>query len=668
MSEAQVATLTSKPSYDDRVDLNADISSWQSLKILSRSLHLLKHAKHLFISKFLLSAVALFPALMIPWVAKIIVDQVLLQTPFGETDVRFPPFMNPLIDYVSGMEPLGIMATIVIMYMVMLVIFGVRGPRGGTSTYYLNFAQGQDSATQAEVALSTGISSAGGIWGVTDMLVHVRLTQRIANVLRTQLFEHMSRLPMTTLDDHRIGDSIYRVMYDAPQVPVICFNLTLAPFLAILLALASLYLMQYSYGEVAPELVWIAAALLPMALVLTVPLSAISRRLNQASRASGAATTNTLEQSMDNIGAIQSLGGMEQETERFEKHSAESFKRYRFAFLFQQVVLVIGAACTFAAGVYVAILVTDFIIGGVMSPGDFMVLIGLYMSLGGAALQIGMYWINLQANVAAVRRVFFFIDYPVEDPGSEEHKVAPVLESVRMEDVTFAYPDGRKALTDINLEFSIGELVALVGPTGAGKTSLAYMIPGFLLPSTGKVLFDGQDIAGLNVNSLRDQVTYVFQEHILLSESIRENLLLANPSATEDQIVEALETAGAMEFVRQLPAGVDTVLGTAGNTLSVGQQQRLCIARGLIRDTKILILDEPTAALDPQTENALVEALLAAAKGRLVVVIAHRLSTIRRADRIVFLEQGRVEDIGSHDALMQVPDGAYRKFVDLQNA
>lgn len=152
-----------------------------------------------------------------------------------------------------------------------------------------------------------------------------------------------------------------------------------------------------------------------------------------------------------------------------------------------------------------------------------------------------------------------------------------------------------------------------------------------------------------------------------MSESIRANLLLVNPTATDDDMVKALATAGAIDFVNDLPDGIDTILGRTGDTLSVGQKQRLCIARGLIRDTSVLILDEPTAALDPHTENALVRALREAAVGRLVIVIAHRLSTIRQADRIVFLEDGEVQDVGGHDELMTDTNGRYRRFVELQS-
>ncbi|MYD97020.1 MAG: ABC transporter ATP-binding protein [Gammaproteobacteria bacterium] len=291
---------------------------------------------------------------------------------------------------------------------------------------------------------------------------------------------------------------------------------------------------------------------------------------------------------------------------------------------------------------------------------------GFALSIGGAGLSIGMAWINLQGNTAAIRRVFFFLDMEAEDAFEEFEDLPRIRQGVRLEGIHFSYPNGQRALAGVDLELRLGELVAVVGPTGAGKTSLAYLVPGFYRPTRGRVLVDGRDITGVNLDSLRRQVSYVFQEHLLLSETIRSNLKLANADASEEDMRAACRTAGALEFIDELPEGLDTVLGRSGDTLSVGQKQRLCIARGLVRDTPILILDEPTAALDPPTEHALVRSLRAAAGGRLVVVIAHRLSTIRRADRIVFMEDGEIRGIGTHDDLMADPDSRYRRFVELQ--
>jgi len=259
------------------------------------------------------------------------------------------------------------------------------------------------------------------------------------------------------------------------------------------------------------------------------------------------------------------------------------------------------------------------------------------------------------------------VDYESEEDRPGTVDLGTISDGVSIQGVDFEYPDGHRALTNVDLELPMGELVALVGPTGAGKTTLAYLIPSLVMPTAGRVLIDGKDLSEVDLDSLRQQVTYVFQEHLLLSESIRDNLLLANPAASEAEMMAALETAGCMEFIDSKPDGIDSVLGRSGDTLSVGQQQSLSIARGLVRDARILILDEPTAALDPRTEGQLVESLRAAAQDRLVIVIAHRLSTIRRADRIVFLEEGEIRDVGNHEELMANPDSPYRTFVELQS-
>ena len=654
--------------FDDRIDTDPRIDNLEVLRLLGRSLKLLGAFKGLFAAKLALSTLALAPALYVAWLPKIVIDQVLLGRPFDETEVPFPPHLAPLVNILRDMGPMEIMGTVILVFIVLQLFFG-RDDMG-----MFNLAQGEDSATQSENAMNTGGSSAEGVVGVSDAFVQIRLSQRLSNRLRTRLFRRMARLPMTTLDDHRIGDAVYRVMYDAPMVPAMCYQAALEPVFLILRALIALYLMHYSYGGVAPELVWISASLIPIGLLITLPLSNLTRRVQQRSRAAGTATTNAIEESLSNIAAVQSLGGMSREKTRIERQSKESYRRFRHTVLVQILIGMVTTAGLACVAFFAVVFITDHIIGGVLTPGDFGVLYALVIgspgmgraSLGRIGLSIGTLWIGLQGAAAAVRRVFFFIDLPSEDAGAALPPVAALKEAVRIEDVDFSYPDGRQAVKNINLELKPSELVAIVGPTGAGKTSLAYLVPGFLRPTRGRVLFDGRDIADVNVDSLRDQVSYVYQEHLLLSESIRDNLLLVNAEATEAEMREALATAGALDFVDALPDGMDTILGRSGDTLSVGQKQRLSIARGLLRRTSILILDEPTAALDPTTENALVRALRQTSRRRLVVVIAHRLSTIRRADRIVFLEDGEIKDIGSHDALMAKAGGRYRRFVELQ--
>ena len=650
--------------FDDRVDTQYELTIWQILGLMGRSLVFLRDVKGLFLCKCVFALVSVVPALATPWILKIVVDQVILGQPFDATDVSTPLFLQPFVNSIQDLTPNGMMLAVTALFGVLLVTFGFRLPPAETSSRE-GMPGGFDSATASEQSISAGGSSANGIWGLVESLVTIRMTQRLANGLRTLLMGRLAKLNMTTLDEQRIGDSVYRVMYDAPMMPEICYNLTITPVLMVISTVLSVYLMQYSYGVVAPELVWIAVAVVPLTLVLTAPMSAFTRRVHQLSRASGSATTNSMEEGIDNIAAVQSLGGMQKEVKRFEANSSESYRRFRHTIVVEGLIKIATYCAVISAMSVTFVLITDDVITGALSPGDYAVLIGMLLMLTDTSMTMGSYWINLQKNVAAVRRVFFFIDHTVEGD-RDIQSLDPITKGVILDNVCFAYPDGRQVLSHVDLELPIGELVAIVGPTGAGKTTLAYLLPGYLRPSEGQVRFDGRDIDQVDPIAIRHQVTYVFQEHMLLSDSIRENLRLGNPQASEDDIWQACRIAGAEEFIQRFPEGLDTMIGKSGDTLSVGQKQRLSIARGLVRNTPVIVLDEPTAALDPQTENALVASLRQAAKGRLVIVIAHRLSTIRKADRIVFLEEGRVVDIGSHSALMADDHGRYRRFVDLQ--
>ena len=354
-----------------------------------------------------------------------------------------------------------------------------------------------------------------------------------------------------------------------------------------------------------------------------------------------------MDETVDNIAAVQSLGVMQDEIDKFTARSLESYFRERIAFIFGGLLFLGAVAAILIFSAFVLIIITNNIIEGTMSAGDFGVLVMIFWGIVGGAIELGSFWLNLQVNISPARRIFFFIDYASDDDQAGGLILDNITNGITLDHVDYKYPDGNYALRGIDLDLPLGKTIALVGPSGAGKTSLAYLIPGFFTPTAGKLLIDGKDIKELDIDSVRNHITFVFQEHLLLAESIRDNLLLANPKASDEEILDALEAAGCMAFISQLHDGIDTVLGRAGSTLSIGQQQRLCIARGLVRKTKILILDEPTAALDPESESLLFESLELISKDRLVIIVAHRLSTIQRADKIVFLEEGRIVEQGS---------------------
>ncbi|MYD43031.1 MAG: ABC transporter ATP-binding protein [Gammaproteobacteria bacterium] len=658
-----IREIAGKNAFDDRIDLQSDLTTWEAVGILGRALRQISAVKGLFATKLVLEFGLLLPGLYAPWLAKILIDNALRGEPFNTTEVKYPPFMDPILNLVQGQDPIQIVLIISIISIVGLLVLGLRGGELGAS-----LLQGQDAATQAENQISASYSWGGGIWGLAAFMVGVRLTQRLANRLRTRLFERLSRLPMAVLDDQRIGDSIYRVMYDVPMAPDLFHQVTIVPFFMAVNAVINLWVLQYSYGDVSPELIWIAYFTVPAAFFITYPFSGAVRRTSQNKRAAGSATTNAMEESVGNVAAVQSLDAAGQQSSRFAERSSQSFQRERYYIAVVIVCASIFAGVSGLAGIYVTILISDRIIDGVMTVGDFAVLFGVFYGIVAPASYLGAYWIKVQDVIAAVRRVFFFMDFESEEDRPTGRDCADIENEIKLEHVSYSYPNGTQALDGIDLTLRTGELVAIVGPTGSGKTTLAYLVPSLLMPSAGRVLIDGEDARKLNLDSIRRHVAYVLQEHTFLSATIRHNLLLANPHATEQQMFNALELAGCKNFIDELPLGLDTRLGRGGDTLSVGQQQRLSIARGLIRETRVLILDEPTAALDPETEQALLQSLRDASEERLVIVIAHRLSTIRQADQIVFLEDGKIQETGTHDELMARTDGVYREFVNLQAA
>jgi ATP-binding cassette subfamily B protein len=272
----------------------------------------------------------------------------------------------------------------------------------------------------------------------------------------------------------------------------------------------------------------------------------------------------------------------------------------------------------------------------------------------------------VQQSLIGARRVFEILDAPVEVKSRPGAIRCPRLTgAVSIERVSFAYDGIDPVLRDISLEVQPGQCVAILGATGAGKSVLMSLIPRFWDPTSGRVLLDGIDARDLELDDLRRNIGLVFQESFLFSNTVAANIAFGHPDATREQIEKAARIAAAHDFIMALPKGYDTILGESGNTLSGGQRQRLAIARAVLLEPPILLLDDPTAAIDSETEHEIFEALDRAIAGRTTFIVAHRLSTLRRADFIIVMENGRIVQRGRHDELMREP-GPYLRVANLQ--
>ncbi len=644
--------------FNDRLDTTTALDWRRSIQVFHRAIAWLWPERQLLGLRLGLVTLIFIMGLPIPWFLKILVDHGVTQRPI-EGELLYPSFVMPFMEAMAGRPPLEITLYALTALAIIFLLVGYSG----NTHLDANLAEGADLATQSENKASAGFSQAHGLVGVIDLAVAIRLSQRITHAVRSRLFDSLSRLYLTDLQLQRAGDAIFRVMHDAPAIAGICHALIVSPWAMVISIVLNLGVLAAVYGSVAPELVWIGFSAVGLTLILTSPLANWMRTTSQAGRASGSAVNDDLEEGLRNVAAVQSLGGTKLERDRFTKASRESFHRSLLLVVVRAVVSWLSENVHLVfqtAGFFV---IFTGIIRGDLTLGDTPVILRMYSLLYETSIQFGQLWIDQQDNAAAARRVLVMLDQPgeVQPQGTTQ---AAFADGIRFEQVSVRYPDGRLALDDISFEIGAGEVVAIAGPTGAGKTTLASLLPRFLSPTSGRVIIGDQDLATVDLKSLRQAISFVFQEHQLLTDTVAANLAIARPGATKSEMREACQLAGALDVVEGLGGGFEGRIGRGGGTLSTGQKQRLSVARALLRDPTLLILDEPTAALDPEAEAALIAGLAARRSDRIVVLIAHRLSTIRRADRILFLEHGHLVESGTHDELMS-RQGRYHDFVSI---
>ncbi|MAI26419.1 MAG: hypothetical protein CMN75_10330 [Spirochaeta sp.] len=648
-------------------DKSDQITTGAAIRLFARALRYVRPFRFDFGVKWLLVLLSFIPLLILPWPARILVDHIIQGVPFGEQPRPFPFFIQPFVDFISSMSIESALIYTIGAQLVLLILTGSFGIDSGETDRASDFGvpEGWDTATRTENQANSGFSLVGGILGLIDFRWTIRLSQKLNHHYRSRLFKRVQTLPMSDLSEQRIGDAIYRVMYDTTAITNTAYQLILTPVLSPLFILLQSWVMGMVYGWNSPifyaGLLFVVVTFLP-----SLPFAGLQRRFSGRSRQTGATTTSSLEESMSNMVAVQSLGGENRERSRFDRDSEDSFRQFRIRTLVE--LCTAGAIGVIGAGLvaYIFIYVGDSIIAGELSAGDFLVLLTFFISIASASIELGSLWFRLQADAPGFSRVFDLMDAESESEKENRPALPRLRTDVVLQDIHFAYPDSPDTLSGIDQALRMGQMTAIVGPAGAGKTTLAYLIPQFLTPSRGRVLFDGNDISEYKLTSLRQQIAFVFQETMLFDASIAENLRLGRPEASAEDLHEAARTAGALNFIQALPEGFETPLGRAGSKLSVGQKQRLSIARALVCQTPVLILDEPTSALDPDTERNLVAALREASRDRLVLVIAHRLSTIREADQILFLDAGQIQERGSHHELMSVENGRYREYVEMQ--
>jgi ABC-type multidrug transport system fused ATPase/permease subunit len=489
---------------------------------------------------------------------------------------------------------------------------------------------------------------AGTLASAASTFLSLKLGQRMTWSLAEDLFRHLQRLSLLFHSRRAVGDLIERVTTDCFSIDTLVTG-ALLPMIQALVTLIAVFVIM-----------WALEWRLTLLAVGAVPLIALSVRYfgrpmkerSREQRDSEGRMSAIVEQTLGAIPAVQAFTRERYQELRFRQNAEQTVRAYvraMFAGTWFQLFTGLAIALGTAAVIYVG---GTLALEGALTAGAIVVFVSYLGSLYepiDALSQTAQTVHNAAAETDRVMEILEIEPAVAERPGAVARRVAG---PIRYQHVDFGYEAGRAVLHDVSLRVDPGEVLAIVGPTGAGKTTLASLLVRFFDPWSGEITIGGTDIRDFTLHSLRSQIALVLQDPFVFPATIAENIALGWPYAPREQIVAAARAASAHEFIERLPDGYDTLVGERGATLSGGEKQRLSIARAFLKDAPLLILDEPTSALDARTASLLLEALQRLMAGRITLVIAHRLSTIRTADEILVLHDGRIVERGPHRRLI----------------
>ena len=488
-------------------------------------------------------------------------------------------------------------------------------------------------------------------------------SQKITNSIKEKLFASLVTMDSKFFDENSSGIIITRYLSD-PDSAARNFIQQIKSIVTSVFGAGSLIavMLLSSWKLAVVGVVVLGCAFLPMALIR----KKIKETSNKGMVVGGNITTNFNETYSGNK-VMTAYSLQEHQKREFNKQIHESFdinisltKRSAWMSPIMYFIASIGIACVLHYG-------THLIITGEMTAGSFASFVTSLLLLYKPMKTLGGTLTSIQTIFVSFGRVFELFDIRPEITNKPDAKeIENLNSSIDFENVCFEYEKDRPVLNNINLHVNKGETIALVGNSGGGKSTLVNLLPRFYDVLSGSIKFDGVDIRDISLESLRHNISIVFQDNFLFTGTIRENILLGNPSATEEDINNAVKSAHLEDVIESLPDGLDTLLGERGTSLSGGQRQRVAIARAMVRQSPIVILDEATSALDNKSEAVVQKALDELIKNKTVFVIAHRLSTIQNADKIAVINEGHLVELGTHEELLNIEGGQYRILYDMQ--
>ena len=511
-----------------------------------------------------------------------------------------------------------------------------------------------------------GVLFLQAIFSFFRISLFVNFTENSLSNIRFALYENLVKLPMTFFSQKRVGELNSRISADISQLQD-TFTTTIAEFLRQLILIIGGFIIL---GSISPKLTFMMLAIVPLVAVAAVIFGRFIRKYGKKTQDKVAESQVIVEETLQGITNVKAFANEWYEIQRYKNKIKEivqiAIKGGQYRGYFASFIILCLFGCVVAV-VWYGITLT--IKGEVEGVGDLISFI-LYTTFIGASFGgIAEMYAQIQKAVGATERVFELLDeVPEEINSTSNPTIEKIQGNVVFQNVSFSYPSRHEiqVLKDVNFEVSFGQKIAIVGPSGAGKSTIASLLLRFYNIDKGEILIDGKNINAFQLEQLRGNMSIVPQDVILFGGTIKENIAYGKPSATDAEIMEAAKQANAFNFIESFPEQMETLVGERGIKLSGGQRQRIAIARALLKNPSILILDEATSSLDSESEKLVQEALEILMQGRTSFIIAHRLSTIRKADQILVLDGGKITEKGTHQELIALENGMYKNLSSLQ--
>ncbi len=526
----------------------------------------------------------------------------------------------------------------------------------------------KDLSKANEIALGLmGILVLQAIFSFFRISLFVNFTENSLSNIRFALYENLIKLPMSFYSQKRVGELNSRISADISQLQD-TFSTTIAEFLRQFILIIGGFIIL---GSISPKLTFMMLAIVPVVAVAAVIFGRFIRKYGKKTQDKVAESQVIVEETLQGISNVKAFANEWYEIQRYKNKIREivkiAIKGGQYRGYFASFIILCLFGCVVAV-VWYGITLT--IKGEVEGVGDLISFV-LYTTFIGASFGgIAEMYAQIQKAVGATERVFELLEETPEEINAKPRLTAveKIKGNVAFKNVAFSYPSRKEVqvLKDVNFNAEFGQKIAIVGPSGAGKSTISSLLLRFYDITSGEILVDGKSIHDYDLEELRGNMSIVPQDVILFGGTIRENIAYGNPNASEEEIIAAAKQANAFNFVDGFPEKFETLVGERGVKLSGGQRQRIAIARALLKNPSILILDEATSSLDSESEKLVQEALEILMEGRTSIIIAHRLSTIRNADKILVLDNGKISEEGTHQELINLENGIYKNLSNLQ--